>query len=276
MIERLERAGIRIEHRAGRAVALPGATDGVVAVVNAAREAGWVIAPWWGGADAGVVHARVPDADAASSEIAGNPSSAAAVHLSTERLAGINEVVPPDLMAVIGAGVTCAVLNARVATDGLYWPGGDVAEGDSAAGDVIARAPGNWTLAGNVLRRYLLGMEVVLADGRVLHTGSRTVKWVTGYDLRQLFVGSRGTLGIVTGLTVRLESLANRDAVRQRYEREFAGLETLGDAPWPAAAVLDDAPVAGSPDVLRLLKAELDPEGVFPAAETAFGAEVAA
>lgn len=251
MIEKLRDSGVHTEDRAGRAVALPDSTDGVVAVVNVAREAGRVVAPWWVADSGGVIL------------------------ISLERLASVDEVVPADLMAVVGAGLTCGALNDAVREARLYWPGADVSEPGSMVGDVIARAPGNWTLSGNVLRRYVLGMDAVLADGQVLRTGSRTVKWVTGYDLRQLFMGSRGTLGVVTRLTLRLESLANRDAVRDRYEREFAGLNALGDEPWPAADVLPDAgPVIGSLDVLRLLKAELDPDGVFPAAESAFGAEV--
>ncbi len=273
MIEVLNTAGIPVEDRSGRAVALPGDADGVVAVVNEARKARVVVAPWW-------------------------TDVADAVYISTERLTDITEVVPQDLMAVVGAGVTCSSLADRVECDSLYWPGCDVSEPGAAVGDIVARAQGNWTLAGNVLRRYLLGMEVVLADGRVLHTGSRTVKWVTGYDLRQLFVGSRGTMGIITGLTLRLEPLANRAVVTGRYEREFAGLEKLGDEPWHAAEALDASGpgahggiatgarepsasalygetatgVAGSLAVLRRLKAELDPTGVFPPAETAFGA----
>jgi glycolate oxidase len=285
MTERLRELGIEVVDRAGRAVALPVDTSAVVGIVHAAAANGWTVAPEClagSGLSAG-------DDDGADADDSSGRSPSARVFLSLERLDSIDEVVPPDLMAVLGAGVTCAALNEQVAEFGLYWPGADVSEPDQMVGDTIAAASGNWTRAGNVLRRYLLGMEVVLADGEVLRTGSRTVKWVTGYDLRQLFVGSRGTLGIVTGLTLRLESLANRDAVNERYARDFEGLDALGDASWSGDAGLEEstsapiaagsletsAPVsgaAGSLGILSRLKREFDPHGVFPPVETAFGA----
>jgi len=250
MIDRLREAGIDARERAGRAVALPRDTNGVVSVVNLAREAAFVVAPEWAsGLDS-------------------------AVFLSLERLDAVEEVVPADLMAVVGAGVTCAALDERVVADGLYWPGGDVSEPAALVGDIFARAPGNWTLAGNILRRYVLALEVVLADGQVLATGARTVKWVTGHDLRQLFIGSRGTLGVITGLTLRLEALANRDVVRERYEREFRGLEEMGDDERSlAGAGTSQVDAWGSREILALLKAEFDPTGVFRDAETAFDEE---
>jgi FAD/FMN-containing dehydrogenase len=283
MIGQLRRTGIDVEDRAGRAVALPGGTDGVVEVVNAAREAGWVVATWAAGATE-------------------RPVASGTIALSLERLDSIDEVAPADLMAVVAAGVTCRALNERVAADGLYWPGADVSGAEAPACDVLSRAPGNWTHAGNLLRRYLLALEVVLADGRILKTGARTVKWVTGHDLRQLFIGSRGTLGVITSATLRLESLANRDVVNERYTRELAGLDELGDEPLqamrgfgssatgtaprgapatttghvsPAGDVepqrVAGAPVLSSLDILKILKAEFDPTGVFPPAESAFG-----
>jgi len=318
MIGQLRRTGIDVEDRAGRAVALPGGTDGVIEVVSAARESGWIVAPWAVGAPsrgasesdgapasaAGVASpgASTDDYDTGSARPSDRRAPSGTIALSLERLDSIGEVVPADLMAVVGAGVTCAALNERVAADGLYWPGADVSRGEALACDVLARASGNWTRAGNLLRRYVLALEVVLADGRLLKTGARTVKWVTGHDLRQLFIGSRATLGVITGATLRLESLANRDVVNERYARELAGLDELGDEPLQAMRGLGfsatgtaprgapatttghlgaagdvetervaGAPVLSSLDILKILKAEFDPTGVFPSAESAFG-----
>jgi FAD/FMN-containing dehydrogenase len=232
MVDRLRELGIETEERAGRAVALPAGVTDAVLIVRLARESGWSVVPAW-----------LPDGRLERTSIA----------LSVERLDAVDELAAPDLMAVVGAGLTCAALDERARQAGLYWPVSDVADGGERIGDLIARAPGNWTRMGNTLRRYTLGMTAVLADGEILQTGSRTVKWVTGYDLRQLFTGSWGTLGVVTGLILRLESLANREAVDERFRREFQGL-----------AEREAGPSQGSVLVLERLKRELDPHGVFP------------
>ena len=237
MIDRLSELGVETEERMGRAVALPAGASDVASIVRLARDAGWVVAPAW-----------LPPEQLKRESVA----------LSLERLDSVDEVAAPDLMAVVGAGLACAALDERVQGDGLYWPGSDVAPDGELVGDLIARIPGNWTREGNTVRRYTLGMNVVLADGETLRTGSRTVKWVTGYDLRQLFTGSWGTLGVVTGLTVRLESLAKRSDVGERYEREFAGLTAHSGPPREPGSPL------GSMLVLERLKRELDPQGIFP------------
>ena len=235
MIERLAELGIETEERTGRAVALPASTTDVAALVRLARDTGCVVFHEW---------------------VRSRPADRESVAISLDRIDSIEEVAAPDLTAVVGAGVSCRALDDRVAGEGLYWPGSNVADGDLAVGELIARAPGNNTRAGNALRRYTLGMTVVLPDGEILRTGSRTVKWVTGYDLRQLYVGSWGTLGIITGLILRLEALKNRESVSERYEREFAGLSFAGTE--------ESGGRPGSEFVLGRLKRELDPDDVFP------------
>ena len=235
MIETLKNLGIEVVERTGRAVALPSSATGVASVVKLARKAGRIVVPSW-----------LPTEQLDGESIA----------LSLERLDSVDEVAAADLTAVVGAGLTCAALDERVGVAGLYWPVSDVARPDAMAGDAIARAPGNWTREGNAVRRYTLGMTVLLPDGRLLKTGSRTVKWVTGYDLRQLFIGSWGTLGVVVSLIVRLESLTNRAATSERSEREFDGLEARADSGQGSAG--------GGLHVLERLKRELDPEGIFP------------
>ena len=257
-------ASIRVEseERAGRVVALPADASGIGAVLRLARERGLVVAPPW--MEAGAL-------------------PASCLRLSVERLAGVAEVVPADLMAVTGAGVTVGALAERLRAEGLFWPAADGLGADETVADILARAPGSWTRRGNVTRRYTLGLAAVLADGEVVRTGSRTVKCVTGYDLRALFVGSRGTLGVICSAVLRLESEPRRGAIRAAYGRDFAGLEAAGGGRADAAQRLTatagpagERPAGGGPsdagalDILRRLKAELDPGGVLPPAEAAF------
>lgn len=244
--------GIDAEERTGRVVALPASTSDVAAIVSHAAEARRVVAPHW---------------------MAGDGLSDDWVYLSVERLADVEEVAAADLMAVAGAGVTIERLESVLAERDLYWPASDAAGPEEMIGDIVSRAPGNWTLRGNLSRRYVLALEAVLGDGTVLGVGSRTVKCVTGYDLKQLFTGSCGTLGIVTRLTLRLEAAANRQAVAERYRREFEGLEELtgnrvadrttaraGAASRPGGGSTG----GGSLAVLERLKRELDPNAVLP------------
>jgi glycolate oxidase len=236
-------------------VALPASTSDVAVVVSHACEARCVVAPHW---------------------LAGDGLSPDWIYVSLERLSDVEEIAAADLMAVAGAGVTVGRLGSALAERDLYWPVSDAARPDEMLGDIVAGAPSNWTLRGNLARRYVLALEAVLGDGTVLGVGSRTVKCVTGYDLKQLFTGSCGTLGIVTRLTLRLEAAANREAVRERYRVEFEGLEELAAdrAADPARGAADpggDPAGAGSLAVLERLKRELDPNAVLPPVSVVWG-----
>jgi len=246
--------GIDTDERSGRVVALPDGTQGVAEAVKLARREGTCVLPW---------------SLAAGTELPELP--AAAVWLSTERIGGVREVAPADLVAVAGAGVPAGLLAEAAAEHGLFWPVADLVAGATTVGETVETAPGNWTLLGNLLRRSSLAIEVVLADGAVLRTGARTVKWVTGYDLRQLFIGSRGTLGIVTEATLRLDAIANREHLMARYRDDFEDLEAggpvvMGEAgPGESAAPppVHDAAPDGSLVLLERLKREFDPDGVL-------------
>ncbi len=195
------------------------------------------------------------------------------LHLSPERLCEIEEVAPADLMAVVGAGVTVAALEERVAADGLCWPPSSFCAPDDMLGDIIARLPGGWTMEGNLARRYLLALAAVLADGSLLRAGARTVKCVTGYDLKQLLVGSRGVLGIVTALTLRLEAVPNRESVLERYQRDFERMAPVAGSGADGAAETGGG-VDGALLLLERLKRELDPDGVFPDVTDLLSSEV--
>jgi glycolate oxidase len=134
---------------------------------------------------------------------AGTPEGA--LVLSTENLCRIRELDPADRVAVAEAGVLNGVLNGAAAEHGLMFaPDPSSSATCSVGGNVSTNAGGLRCLRYGATRANVLGLEVVLADGRILHTGGRTVKRSTGYDLTQLFVGSEGTLGVVTAATVRL------------------------------------------------------------------------
>jgi glycolate oxidase len=127
------------------------------------------------------------------------------VVLSTVRMNQIRELDPANEVAVAEAGVLNADLDRAAATHGLmYAPDPSSYEISTIGGNVATNAGGLRCVKYGVTRDSVLGLEVVLAGGRLLRTGRRTVKGVTGYDLTSLFVGSEGTLGVITSATLRL------------------------------------------------------------------------
>jgi glycolate oxidase len=125
--------------------------------------------------------------------------------LSTLRMDRIVEISTDDLVAVAQPGVLNAALAAEVAKQGLlYAPDPSSFEISSIGGNLATNAGGLRCMKYGVTREATLGVEVVLADGTILRTGRRTVKGVAGYDLVGLFVGSEGTLGVITEATLRL------------------------------------------------------------------------
>lgn len=127
------------------------------------------------------------------------------VVLSVMAMDRIHEIDTANLLAVVGPGVLNADLCDAVAAHGLWYPPDPASRAIcSIGGNVATNAGGLCCVKYGVTREYVLGLEVVLADARVCRVGRRTVKGVAGYDLTALFVGSEGTLGIVTEVTLRL------------------------------------------------------------------------
>ncbi|HWK77023.1 FAD-binding oxidoreductase [Microbacterium sp.] len=168
--------------------------------------------------------------------------------LSTMRLNRVLEVRQDDLLAVVEPGILNAQLNARLAEDGLWWAPDPASRDISTVGGNIATGAGGLLCAKyGVVRDAVLGVDLVLADGRLLQLGHRSVKGVTGLDLTALVIGSEGTLGVVVGATLKL---------RRLVEGEVCTLTAL--FPTVRAAAAGSAAVTASgvqPAIMELMDA---------------------
>jgi glycolate oxidase len=128
--------------------------------------------------------------------------------LSTLAMNGILEINVDDELAVVQPGILNEELNERLAAHGLWFAPDPASKAISTVGGNIATNAGGILCAKyGVTREAVLGMKVVLADGRLMSLGHRTVKGVTGYDLTALLIGSEGTLGVIVEATLRLRAL---------------------------------------------------------------------
>ena len=144
------------------------------------------------------------------------------IALSLARMNRIKEINFADAVAVVEPGVITGVLQAAARQRKLFYPPDPASLKDcSLGGNIATNAGGPRCLKYGVTRHYLLGLEVVLADGRVLRTGSRTHKNKTGFDLISLFAGSEGLLGVVTEATLRLLPLPPARATLSASFRTF-------------------------------------------------------
>ncbi|MEO7055588.1 MAG: FAD-binding oxidoreductase [Caldimonas sp.] len=175
------------------AVVRPGCCDEVAAVVDACRDSGAGIVAQ--GGNTGLVGASVPDV------------SGTQVVLSLARMNRIRAVDVANLTMTVEAGCVLQAVQEEAAAHGLLFALSLAAEGScTIGGNLATNAGGTQVLRYGNMREQCLGLEVVGADGRVWHGLSGLRKDNTGYDLRDLFIGSEGTLGIVTAATLKLHA----------------------------------------------------------------------
>ncbi|MEW2529140.1 FAD-linked oxidase C-terminal domain-containing protein [Streptomyces sp. NPDC047071] len=158
----------------------------------------------------------------------GANASDGCVVLSLVKMDRILEINPVDRVAVVEPGVVNAALSRAVAAHGLAYPPDPSSwETCTIGGNIGTASGGLCCVKYGVTAEYVLGLDVVLADGRLLRTGRRTAKGVAGYDLTRLFVGSEGSLGIVVRAILALKPQPPRQLV---LAAEFGSAAAACDA----------------------------------------------
>lgn len=183
------------------------------------------------------------------------------VIVSLERMNAIEELSPVQRIAVVQAGVVLQRLQEAAQDAGLFFPLDMGSRGSATVGGCVAtNAGGNRVIRWGMMRDMVLGVEAVLADGTLVSSMNRVIKNNTGYDLKQLFVGSEGTLGVVTRVVLRLrERPASRCmalVALERFEHVMALLKhmdlalggglTAFEVMWPEFYALVTTPPAKS------------------------------
>lgn len=187
-----------------------------------------------------------------------------AIVLSVSRMNSIVEIDAVNRCAVVQPGVITADLQHAVEARGLFYPPDPSSLRQCAVGGNIAEnAGGARCLKYGVTADYVCALEVVLPDGTVIRTGGKTVKNVTGYDLRALFTGSEGTLGTVTEATLRL-------LPKPKYTRSaLAAFASIESAAACVPSIMDSGIVPTAVELLDALTIgcvnDIAP-GAFPAA----------
>ncbi len=164
----------------------------------------------------------------------GANATAGSVVVSLEAMNAVLEVDALERFAVVQPGVVNDDLRAHVATSGLWYPPDPASSPWSTiGGNVATNAGGLCCVKYGVTRDYVIGLQVVTGTGALVRLGRRTAKGVAGYDLTGLMVGSEGTLGIVTEITVKLRPLRDPERTVAGY---FDSVVAAGEAVTAVAA----------------------------------------
>ncbi len=172
-------------------VVRPGTTGEVAAVLAYCNAHGISVVAQ--GGNTGLVGGQTPDASGRS------------VVLSLQRLSTLREIDVTARLMTVEAGTTLAQVQSHASAAGMLFPLSLASEGTcTIGGNLATNAGGTAVIAYGNARDLVMGLEVVLADGRVLNGLSKLKKDNTGYDLKNLFIGSEGTLGIITAASLKL------------------------------------------------------------------------
>jgi glycolate oxidase len=194
------------------AVVRPRDAGEVSRVVTLAYENSIPLTPW--GAGTGLSGGAVP--------------ARGGIVLSTERMNAAPRVHREDLYAEVAAGIRTAEFRGLVESQGLFYPPDPASQARCTIGGNIAEcAAGPRRLKYGTTLLYVLGLEVVTPEGKILNVGARTVKSVAGYDLTRLWVGSEGTLGFITSAVLRL---LPRPQAKMAVRADFKDVEAACEA----------------------------------------------
>jgi glycolate oxidase len=193
-------------------VVLPQTTEQVSRIMKLASENGIPVTPRGGGTN--VSGGSIP--------VKGG------IVLCTAKMNRIININKATLVAEVEPGVVLQDFQAALAKEGLFYPPDpQSAAGCTLGGTVAENAGGPYGVKYGVTKQYLLGLEVVLASGEIARLGGKTIKNRMGYELATLFAGSEGTLGVITGITLKLMPLPKSQKTMLAV---FSALEIAGDA----------------------------------------------